>query len=143
MIDSAGVGAEDRVLEIGTGYGFQTALLAQLASFVVSVERFASLAETARQNLRNGGTENAVVKVGDGRAGAPDGSPYDAIIVSAAADDVPEALVLQLAEGGRLVIPVKSRGSDDVLLFRKVEGELERVRLVTPARFVPLVRGSE
>ncbi|HWL65334.1 MAG TPA: protein-L-isoaspartate(D-aspartate) O-methyltransferase [Actinomycetota bacterium] len=143
MIDSAGIGPQDRVLEVGTGYGFQTALIAELARGVISIERFGSLAETARLNLRRSGLENALVKVGDGRSGAPEEGPYDAMIVSAASDDVPEALVEQLAEGGRLVIPVKSVGSDDVLLFRKTDGRLERVRLVTPARFVPLVRGSD
>ncbi|MFP5325991.1 MAG: protein-L-isoaspartate O-methyltransferase family protein, partial [Acidimicrobiia bacterium] len=103
MIDAAAPGPEDRVLEVGTGYGFQTALLARLAAEVVSVERHASLAQTARANLERNGVTNASVYVGDGWKGYEDKAPYDAIVVSAAASEVPEALTRQLAEGGRLV----------------------------------------
>ena len=140
MIEAAAVGPEDRVLEIGAGYGFQTALLAQLAAEVVAVERHEELGAEAAANLRRVGIENAVVHVGDGWHGWPESAPYAAIVVSAAADEVPEALGDQLVEGGRLVIPVRSGGSDDVWLLGKEEGALRRIRLVSPARFVPLVR---
>ncbi len=142
MIDAARVQGDDRVLEVGTGYGFQTALLAKLAREVISVERHAGLAEAARKNLKRAGIDNASVIVGNGWDGAPGAAPFEAIVVAAAADEVPRALVEQLAEGGRLVIPVKRGGSDDVLLFEKKEGELIEMRLVTPARFVPLVQGG-
>lgn len=142
MVDAAEIGSADRVLEIGTGYGFQTALLARLAQTVVSVERYAGLAGAARENLAAAGIDNAEVLVGDGWKGVPDRAPFDAIVVSAAASEVPQALVDQLAEGGRLVIPVTVGGSDDVLLFVKEGDRLLRKRLVTPARFVPFVKGD-
>ena len=141
MVEAAAPAAGDKVLEVGTGYGFQTAVLARLAADVVSVERWASLARTARANLEGAGIANVRVLVGDGWTGAPDHAPFDAIIVAAAADEVPEALARQLVEGGRLVVPVRTGPSDDVVLFRRGAEGLERVRLVTPARFVPLVAG--
>lgn len=143
MIAAAAPGAEDTVLEVGTGYGFQTALLATLAQKVVSIERFERLAEAARRNLADVGINNVEVVVGDGWEGYAPGAPFDAIVVSAAAGSVPEALSQQLRDGGRLVIPVKRRRSDDVLLFVKRGGALEESRLITPARFVPLVHGAE
>ena len=140
MIDAADIEAKDRVLEIGTGYGFQTALIASLAKEVVSVERFSSLADTARGNLQRAGLMNVEVNVGDGWSGAPGRGPFGAIIVSAVADELPVALVDQLEDGGRLVIPLKAGGSDDVILFEKRSDKRVQTRLVTPARFVPLVR---
>jgi protein-L-isoaspartate(D-aspartate) O-methyltransferase len=140
MVDAAGVKDGDVALEVGTGYGFQTALLATLSREVVSIELHADLAEAARKNLETAGIENVVVLVGDGWEGAPDRAPFDAIVVSAAAESVPHALVDQLTEGGRMVIPIKSGGNDDVWLFEKRNGVLHEVRLITPARFVPLVR---
>lgn len=142
MIEAAAPAADSRVLEVGTGYGFQTALLAQLAARVVSIERFEVLAQAARENLEKAGITNAAVVVGDGWRGVPAEAPFDAIVVSAAATKVPPALEEQLAEGGRLVIPVKARISDEVLLFEKSGGHLKRVALLTPARFVPLVPGG-
>ena len=143
MIDAAAPEPTDKVLEIGSGYGFQTALLALLADRVISVERWPLLVEAARRNLERNGIEGASVYEGDGWKGWPEEAPYDVIVVSAAAEELPAALVEQLAEGGRLVIPVKRGGSDDVVLYRKEKGKLETVRLVTPARFVPLVRGKD
>ncbi len=140
MVDAAAPGPEDRVLEVGTGYGFQTALLAGLAGKVYSIERHEPLALMARENLSRAGIDDVDVVVGDGWLGWPAGAPYDATIVSAAADEVPQALIDQLTDGGRLVIPLRNRGSDDVILFVKDNGgRLRQVRLVTPARFVPLV----
>ena len=143
MIDAAEVGPGDRVLEVGTGFGFQTDLLAHVASTVFSIERHRPLAEVARTRLTSAGIENVTVVVGDGWKGMPEEAPFDAIVVSAAASEFPAALGRQLSEGGRLVIPLATDGSDDVILFRKTEGEVVRIRLVTPARFVPLVREDE
>ena len=142
MIDAAEVGPGDRVLEVGTGYGFQTALLAKIASWVFSIERHPPLAEGARARLARAGIENVSVVIGDGWRGIPEEAPFDAIVVSAAAPELPAALGAQLSVGGRLVIPLTTGQSDDVILFRRTGTELVRVRLVTPARFVPLVRGD-
>ena len=142
MIEAAHVGPEDRVLEIGTGYGFQTALLAVLAKEVVSVERYPALAERARDNLKEAGASNVDVYVGDGWEGWPEKSPYDAMVVSAAAAEIPRALVAQLRAGGRLVVPLKRGRSDDVVALVKGAGdEVVEEQLITPARFVPLVKG--
>lgn len=142
MLDAVAPMSTDRALEIGTGLGFQTALLAQLVAEVVSVERWPTLAEQARAALRRAGVENVTVVVGDGWLGAPGHAPFDVIVVSAAAASLPPALPEQLAVGGRMVIPLKGPHGDDVVLFRKDAGGLVRVRLVTPARFVPLVSGA-
>lgn len=142
MLDAVEPKETDRALEVGTGYGFQTALLASLASEVVSIERFASLADVARDNLARAGIENVDVIVSDGWEGWPERAPYDVIVVSAGATEVPAALPEQLAEGGRMVIPLTRALGDEVVLFAKRDGELERVRLVTPARFVPLIPGT-
>ncbi|MFN2587812.1 MAG: protein-L-isoaspartate(D-aspartate) O-methyltransferase [Actinomycetota bacterium] len=140
MIEALDPRPDDRVLEVGTGYGYQTALLAKLCREVVSIERWESLAEQARKNLAAAGTQNADVIVGDGWKGCRARAPFDGIVVAAAATEVPSAYHEQLADGGRLVIPVKRRGSDEVTLYVKGDAELEAVRLVAPARFVPLVR---
>ena len=142
MVEAAKVGPDDRVLEVGTGYGFQTALLARLAREVVSIERSEVLARGAVHNLERASIANASVIVGDGWEGCREREPYDAIVVSAAASEVPRAFVEQMNEGGRLVIPVARAGSDDVLLFVRREGRLEKIALLTPARFVPLVPGA-
>src|ERR1051326_8140833 len=105
MIQAAQINPEDRVLEIGAGSGYQTALLAELASQVFAVERYASLAETAQKTLERLGYRNAKIVTGDGSLGLPESAPFDAIIVSAAAPRVPQALMDQLAVGGRLLIP--------------------------------------
>ncbi|HEY7874814.1 MAG TPA: protein-L-isoaspartate O-methyltransferase, partial [Actinomycetota bacterium] len=140
-LDAVEPKAAERALEVGTGLGFQTALLSRLVATVVSVERWESLARQARAALDRAGVANVEIVVGDGWKGAPEHAPFDVVVVSAAATDVPPALVDQLAEGGRMVIPVRAARGDDVLLFEKTGGELVRVRLVTPARFVPLVPG--
>lgn len=140
MIQALDPGPDDRILEVGTGLGYQTALLGKLCREVVSLERWETLARAARANLAAAGTQNAVVIVGDGWKGCPERAPFDGIVVSAAATEVPEPFEEQLAEGGRLVIPVVRRGSDEVTLYEKKGGRLAEVRLVTPARFVPLVK---
>ena len=141
MVEATVSGRTGRVLEVGTGYGFQTALLATIATEVVSVERHAELAEAARANLKAAGIDNAEVVVGDGWEGWLEKAPYDAIVVSAAADEPPRTLMEQLDEGARLVVPIKRGRSDDVVVLLKRDGEIVQERLITPARFVPLVHG--
>ncbi len=129
----------DRVLEVGTGLGFQAAILSRLCDCVVSVERFPDLARAAEENLRRAGITNVLVLVGDGTLGAPAYAPFQAIIGAAAAPRVPAPLAEQLAEGGRLVLPIGPGGDEDVVLFRKVEGRLVQVATVVPASFVRMV----
>lgn len=136
MVEALALEGDERVLEVGTGYGWQTALLAELAGEVFSIERFADLAESARAALA--GRENVHVVVGDGSQGLPEHAPFDAILVAAAYPNVPEPLAEQLAEGGRLVQPLGFGGAEDVVLFEKRGGELRRVRTVSGAHFVRL-----
>jgi protein-L-isoaspartate(D-aspartate) O-methyltransferase len=138
MLEALGLGGDEVVLEIGTGHGFQTALLAQLCRFVWSIDRWADLAKTARSNLAAGGIENAEVVVGDGTEGLAEHAPFDAIVVSAAYPDVPPPLAAQLAPGGRLVQPIGPGGNEEVVLFVEKEGGLERRATVTGAYFVRL-----
>jgi protein-L-isoaspartate(D-aspartate) O-methyltransferase len=138
MLEALGVQGDERVLEVGTGHGFQTALLARLAGEVFSVERFADLAQTARRNLARHGARNAEVVVGDGTAGLPRQAPFDAIVVSAAFTRVPAPLAAQLAEGGRLVQPIGPGGRDDVNLFVRRGEAIEQRASVIPAHFVKL-----
>ncbi|MBN1934236.1 MAG: protein-L-isoaspartate(D-aspartate) O-methyltransferase [Anaerolineae bacterium] len=128
----------ERVLEIGTGSGYQAAILGQLAAAVITVERFASLAKEASAVLAELGYDNVQVKVGDGTLGWPDGAPYDAIIVTAAAPDVPEPLKAQLAEGGRLVAPIGPRWSQELVRVWRRGDELRTEQLIGVS-FVPLI----
>jgi protein-L-isoaspartate(D-aspartate) O-methyltransferase len=138
MVEALELTSSDRVLEVGTGLGWQTALLARLSGEVWSIERWEDLARTARANLEGHGVENATVVVGDGSAGLAEHAPYDAILVAAAFPRVPAPLAEQLVEGGRLVQPIGLGGADEVVLFEKRGGALERSRLVTGAHFVRL-----
>jgi protein-L-isoaspartate(D-aspartate) O-methyltransferase len=138
MVEALGLTSADRVLEIGTGFGWQTALLARIAREVWSMERWDELARTARENLERHCIENATVVVGDGSAGLPEQAPFDAILVAAAFPRVPAPLAGQLVDGGRLVQPIGLGGADEVVLFEKRGGALERSRLVTGAHFVRL-----
>lgn len=131
----------ESVLEIGTGSGYQTALLALLARHVESIERHLSLAETAVKTLARLGLGNVNVEVGDGSRGWPEQAPYDAILVSAAAPKLPESLVQQLAEGGRMVIPVGPQHSQVLHLVRKSQGQAV-IESIEGCRFVPLI-GAE
>ena len=119
MTDRLELAGTEHVLEIGTGSGYQTAILAELAADVVSVERVASLAERARKTLDEQGCENVRVEVGDGTLGWPDGAPYDRILVTAGAPEVPPSLKAQLAENGRLVIPVGQRYSQTLTVVTR------------------------
>lgn len=138
MLEALALEGSERVLEVGTGHGFQTALLARLAGRVFSVERFADLAETARGNLARQGVRDVEVVVGDGTAGLPEHAPFHAIVVSAAFTSVPEPLADQLAEAGRLVQPLGPGGHDHVTLFERRGAGLERRASVTLAHFVKL-----
>jgi protein-L-isoaspartate(D-aspartate) O-methyltransferase len=138
MVEALDLSPSERVLEIGTGFGWQTALLARLAGEVWSVERWQDIARTARSHLDRRGIENTTVVVGDGSGGLPGHAPYNAIIVAAAFPRVPPPLVEQLADRGRLVQPIGFGGADEVLLFEKRGGVLERTQHVTGAHFVRL-----
>jgi protein-L-isoaspartate(D-aspartate) O-methyltransferase len=139
MLESLELTGDEHVLEVGTGYGWQTALLACLAREVWSVERWSDLADTARQNLLRQGIANATIVVGDGTVGLAAEAPFDAILVSAAFTSVPPALAAQLAPGGRLVQPIGPGGREDVVLFERRAERLVRRRTVTRAHFVRLV----
>jgi protein-L-isoaspartate(D-aspartate) O-methyltransferase len=139
MVAALGLTGGERVLEVGTGLGFQTAILARLARRVVSVERFADLAAQARANLAAAGVDGVTVVVGDGTLGVPEHAPYQAIVVAAASPQVPGPLVAQLADGGRLVHPVGPGGREEVTVFSKRAGRLVADTRLVPARFVPLV----
>jgi protein-L-isoaspartate(D-aspartate) O-methyltransferase len=139
MIEALQLSGAERVLEVGTGYGWQTALLARLAREVWSVERHADIAETARQNLRRHGATRICVVVGDGTEGLAEHAPFDAVLVAAAFSRVPPPLVSQLADGGRLVMPIGPGGQDTVVQFVKAGDRLLRGRDVILAHFVRLV----
>jgi protein-L-isoaspartate(D-aspartate) O-methyltransferase len=129
---------DERVLDVGTGSGYQAAVLAELASEVVTIERLPELAAQARERLADAGFERVDVRVGDGSTGVPDRAPFDAIAVAAAAPAVPEALYAQLATGGRLVIPRGVRWAQELVFVAKAEGGPQE-RVSVPCRFVPLV----
>lgn len=139
MVQGLRLAGGERVLEVGTGFGFQTAILALLARQVVSVERFGDLAEQARANLEAVGLGHVRVVVGDGTLGVPEHAPYQAIVVAAAAPRVPAPLVEQLAAGGRLVHPLGPGGRELLTAFRKQGDRLVGDAQLTPACFVPLV----
>jgi protein-L-isoaspartate(D-aspartate) O-methyltransferase len=132
------------VLEVGTGSGYQAALLAEVVKQVYSIELIESLGRTAAARLAEMGYRNVEVRIGDGYAGWPEKGPFDGIVVTAAAPQVPPALVAQLKTGGRMVIPVG--GSDDIqylkLLVKRADGGYDEKR-VLPVRFVPLVPGKK
>jgi protein-L-isoaspartate(D-aspartate) O-methyltransferase len=130
----------DKVLEIGTGSGYQAAILAELAAHVYTIEIIPALAQRAEQTLRRLGYTGVRVKAGDGYLGWPEYAPFDAIIVTCAPEQVPRPLADQLREGGRMVIPVGPQWTSQTLyLLRKHQGKLTQ-QAVIPVRFVPMVR---
>ena len=131
-----------RVLEIGTGSGYQTVILAALVDEVYSVERIEPLLKQARRRIQQLGYRNVRLKLDDGSVGWPEYGPYDGILVTAAADAIPPALVAQLAPGGRLVIPVGSRAIQELLLITPANGRLHTERLES-VNFVPLITGQQ
>lgn len=139
MIETLRIEPGDSVLEIGTGFGYQTALLAVLARLVRSVDRIPELARAAAENLAIAGLRNVEVYAGDGTLGLPSHAPFDAIVVSAAFPVVPAALADQLASGRRLVQPVGRGGDEIVTVFEKRGGAVVPLRDLCAARFVPLI----
>jgi len=127
----------DRVLEVGTGSGYQTAVLAELVREVYTIEIVVPLARRAEGDLNRLGYTNVHVRVGDGYQGWPETAPFDAIIVTCAPESVPQPLVHQLKDGGRMIIPVGHMGNQELVQLRKEGGKLER-RAVLPVRFVPM-----
>jgi protein-L-isoaspartate(D-aspartate) O-methyltransferase len=134
--------AKDRVLEIGTGSGYQAAILAELVADVYSIEIVEPLAKAAEANLQRLGYKNVHVKAGDGYKGWPEFAPFDAIIVTCAPDHVPQPLTDQLKEGGRMVIPVGGPGLQELYLLEKQSGQLHQ-RSVDTVRFVPMTGEAE
>jgi len=131
----------ERVLEIGTGSGYQTAVLAHLAAEVYTIEVHATLVERARATLDAIGCRNVHYRVGDGRLGWPEAAPFDRILCAAAAKDIPAPWIDQLADGGRLVVPVGSGFTQVLVLVQKRDGRVTRHEFC-PCRFVPLVGGN-
>jgi protein-L-isoaspartate(D-aspartate) O-methyltransferase len=142
MSEQLGVRPPHRVLEIGTGSGYQAAVLSRLAREVVSVERYRTLAEQARGRLQALGYDNVEVVVGDGFGGAPGRAPFDRVLITAAAESVPQALVDQLADGGIMVLPLGSHGgAQNIVKLTKSQMGMTRENLIA-VRFVPLLPGQ-
>jgi protein-L-isoaspartate(D-aspartate) O-methyltransferase len=142
MTEQLEVGPEHRVLEVGTGSGYQAAVLSRIVREVVSIERYRTLTDSARLRLKTLGYDNVTILAGDGFLGVPERAPFDRIIVTAAAEEVPKALVEQLADGGNLVLPLGPRdGAQHIVKLTKAAGELVRDDLIA-VRFVPLLPGQ-
>jgi protein-L-isoaspartate(D-aspartate) O-methyltransferase len=141
MLEHLSLQANDRVLEIGTGSGYVTALLSLLCAEVFSVERHAQLAASAATILQGLGRRNMKIKVGDGSHGWPEYAPFDAILVSAATAEMPSALFAQLNENGRLIIPIGPPSSQELQLIRKI-GRRPEITILEGCRFVPLIEGK-
>jgi len=142
MTERLGIKPEHRVLEVGTGSGYQAAILSRLCREVVSIERYRTLAEAARGRLATLGYTNVEVVIADGLTGAPDKAPFDRIMVTAAAEDIPQALVDQLAEGGVMVLPLGPHdGAQVIVTLTKTRQGLARENLIG-VRFVPLLPGK-
>jgi protein-L-isoaspartate(D-aspartate) O-methyltransferase len=143
MTELLDVEPQNRVLEIGTGSGYQAAILSRLAREVVSIERYRTLADAARERIKTMGYSNVTIRLGDGMAGAADLAPFDRIMVTAAAEEVPQALAAQLAAGGKMVLPVGPRQGAQyiVKLTKQANGALTRENLIA-VRFVPLLPGQ-
>ncbi len=138
MLESLQIASTDKVVEVGTGSGYVTALLAELAAQVFSIERYPALAASALNVLTALGYSNIQVVTGDGTLGLPAAAPFDAILVSAAAPDLPHALLTQLRESGRMIVPVGSADSQQLQFIRMVNGQ-PVISLREAVRFVPLI----
>ena len=142
MTEQLGVRSHHRVLEVGTGSGYQAAVLSRLAREVVSIERYRTLADQARDRLKSLGYDNVDVVVGDGFVGVPGRAPYDRIIVTAAVEILPQTLLDQLAENGIMILPLGSRDhSQHIIKLTKSETGIRRENLI-PVRFVPMLPGQ-
>lgn len=143
MTEVADIVRDTRVLEIGTGSGYQAAIAAELSDHVYSIEIVPALAERAAATLEENGYQRVHVRAGDGYHGWPDAAPFDVIIVTAAADTIPPPLVAQLAEGGRMIIPVGPQfGAQNLVLLTKENGRV-RTRTLMPVKFVPFTRAQK
>ncbi len=132
----------DHVLEIGTGSGYQAAVLSRLVEHVYTIEIVPALGTAATTRLRQLGYENVTVKIGDGYKGWPEHAPFDKIVVTAAPPEVPEALIDQLAKGGRMVVPVGTTFQELLLVEKSKDGDVSK-RVITGVRFVPMVKGKQ
>lgn len=141
MTEKLNVQPGERVLEIGTGSGYQAAVLAELGAQVYSIEIIPELADHARKVLAAEGYERVKVLAGDGYKGWPEYSPFDAIIVTCAPEDIPQNLVNQLKEGGRMILPLGGSGRQRLVILQKKEGRIQKTDDL-PVRFVPMVHGS-
>jgi protein-L-isoaspartate(D-aspartate) O-methyltransferase len=142
MTEQLEVRSHHRVLEIGTGSGYQAAVLSLLAHEVISIERYRTLADEARERLKSLGYQNVDIVVGDGFSGVPERAPYDRIIVTAAAETIPQALLDQLASNGIMILPLGSHdGSQHIIKLTKSETGTRRENLI-PVRFVPMLPGQ-
>ncbi len=142
MTEALRLAGDERVLEVGTGSGYQAAVLAELAREVYSIEIVAPLAERARRDLARLGYANVQVRQGDGYRGWPEHAPFDAIVVTAAPDHVPEPLLAQLAPGGRLVLPLGGSFAQELVLLTRGADGVTRQELL-PVRFVPMTGEAE
>lgn len=139
MIDALDLKGSERVLDVGTGSGFQAALLAALAKEVYTIERVPKLAKEAKRRIEKMGLRNVTVVTGDGSEGLPGNAPYDAIIVAAAFPKVPSLLAEQLKEKGRLVMPIGGPEGQDARVYIKEGKDLKEAETISPVRFVPLI----
>ena len=143
MTESLNLKQEDRVLEIGTGSGYQAAILAEIVKEVYTMEIIPVLGKRARALLKEMEYENIFIRIGDGYKGWPEKAPFDAVIVTCAPEEIPKALIDQLKEGGRMIIPVGGAGAvQELVRGVKVKGKFKR-QDVLPVRFVPMVRGKD
>lgn len=138
MTELARIGPESRVLEVGTGSGYQTAVLAEIAAGVFTIEILSTLAAKARERLQRMEYRNIHFRIGDGHLGWPEESPFDAILVTAAPEDAPEDLVEQLVVGGRMIVPI-GHYSQDLLRITRTKSGIEKENMI-PVRFVPMIR---
>lgn len=137
MTEAAEITPSDKVLEIGTGSGYQAAVLAELSDFVYSIEIIPELADRARARLIEQGYDAVTVRTGNGYLGWSDEAPFDAIVVTAAPDEIPQALVAQLAVDGKMVIPVGMKGRQEMMVITRTETGIVKRRTL-PVRFVPM-----
>ncbi len=141
MTDELQLKKDDKVLEIGTGSGYQAAILAEICDSVYTIEIFEKLGKKAKQRFSELGYKNIRCKIGDGFLGWPEHAPFDAIIVTCAPTEIPEPLKTQLAEGGRMIIPVGDNPVQELVLLRKKRGKIRRQDIL-PVRFVPMIDGE-
>ncbi|MFH1051040.1 MAG: protein-L-isoaspartate(D-aspartate) O-methyltransferase [bacterium] len=138
MTDVLNLKKHEKVLEIGTGSGYQAAILAEICDSVFSIEIFKELGNKAKQVLESLGYKNIFVKIGDGYKGWKEHAPFDAVIVTCAPTNIPQPLIEQLKENGRMIIPIGERWSQELVLLKKTKGKIEK-KEVLPVRFVPMI----